>query len=68
MAATFSTKAAGLLIDRRNQVWCADVNFIPMRRGFLDLLAIIRRGRTTLPDRRRAGSDGLARQVISGGP
>jgi putative transposase len=30
-----------LTIDRPNQVWCADVTFIPMRRGFLYLVAIM---------------------------
>jgi putative transposase len=31
----------GLAIDRPNQVWCADVTYIPMRRGFLYLVAIM---------------------------
>src|SRR5271156_5484278 len=30
-----------LTIGRRNQVWCADVTYIPMRRGFLYLVAIM---------------------------
>ena len=30
-----------LSIDRPNQVWCADVTYIPMRRGFLYLVAIM---------------------------
>ncbi len=30
-----------LLIDRPNQVWCADISYIPMRRGFLYLFAIL---------------------------
>jgi putative transposase len=30
-----------LIIDRPNQVWCADVTYIPMRRGFLYLVAIM---------------------------
>ena len=30
-----------LTIDQPNQVWCADVTYIPMRRGFLYLVAII---------------------------
>jgi putative transposase len=29
-----------LTIDRPNQVWCADVTYIPMRRGFLYLVAM----------------------------
>lgn len=31
----------GLTIDRPNQVWCADITDIPMRRGFLYLVAIM---------------------------
>jgi putative transposase len=30
-----------LTIERPNQVWCADVTYIPMRRGFLYLVAIM---------------------------
>ena len=30
-----------VVIDRPNQVWCADITYIPMRRGFLYLLAIM---------------------------
>jgi transposase InsO family protein len=30
-----------LAIERLNHVWCADVTYIPMRRGFLYLLAIM---------------------------
>src|SRR5271169_1534658 len=30
-----------LTIDRPNQVWCAVVTYIPMRRGFLYLVAIM---------------------------
>jgi putative transposase len=31
----------GLHITRPNQVWCADISYIPMRRGFLYLVAIM---------------------------
>jgi putative transposase len=31
----------GLPIDRPNQVWCADITYIPMRRGFLYLVAVM---------------------------
>lgn len=31
----------GLTIDRPNQVWCADITYIPMRRGYMYLFAII---------------------------
>ena len=30
-----------LTIARRNQVWCADITYVPMRRGFLYLVAIM---------------------------
>jgi putative transposase len=31
----------GLAIDRPNQVWCSDITYIPMRHGFLYLVAIM---------------------------
>jgi len=31
----------GAVIDRPNQVWCADITYIPVRRGFLYLVAIM---------------------------
>jgi putative transposase len=31
----------GLAIDRPNQVWAADITYIPMRRGFLYLVAVM---------------------------
>ena len=31
----------GLTIERANQVWCADITYIPVRRGFLYLVAIM---------------------------
>ncbi|MCP5117729.1 MAG: IS3 family transposase, partial [bacterium] len=31
----------GLIIDRPNQVWCADITYIPVQRGFLYLVAIM---------------------------
>jgi putative transposase len=30
-----------LSIDRPNQVWCTDITYIPMRRGFLYLVAVM---------------------------
>ena len=30
-----------LVIERSNQVWCADITYIPMRRGFLYLVAVM---------------------------
>ena len=31
----------GLRVDRPNQAWCADITYLPMRRGFLYLVAIM---------------------------
>jgi putative transposase len=31
----------GLAIERPNQVWCADITYIPMRRGFAYLVAVM---------------------------
>jgi len=31
----------GMVIDRPNQVWCADITYIPVSRGFLYLVAIM---------------------------
>lgn len=31
----------GLAIERRDQVWCADITYIPVRHGFLYLVAIM---------------------------
>jgi putative transposase len=31
----------GLIIDRANQVWCADITYIPMARGFVCLVAVM---------------------------
>jgi putative transposase len=31
----------GLTIDRPNHVWCADITYIPVRRGFLYLVAVM---------------------------
>ena len=31
----------GMAIDRPNQVWCADITYIPVQRGFLYLVAVM---------------------------
>lgn len=38
---TYPYLLRGLVIDRPDQVWCADITYIPMRRGFLYLVAIM---------------------------
>jgi len=37
----FPYRLRGLSIVRPNQVWCADITFIPMRRGYMYLFAIM---------------------------
>ena len=38
---TYPYLLGGLRIDRPGQVWCADITYLPMRRGFLYLVAIM---------------------------
>ena len=38
---TYPYLLGGLRVDRPNQVWCADITYLPMRRGFLYLVAIM---------------------------
>ena len=38
---TYPYLLGGLRVDRPNQVWCADITYIPMRKGFLYLVAIM---------------------------
>jgi putative transposase len=38
---TYPYLLGGLDIDRANQVWCADITYIPMAKGFLYLVAVM---------------------------
>ena len=38
---TYPGLLRGLRVNRPNQVWCADITCIPMRRGFRHLVAIM---------------------------
>ena len=38
---TYSYLLRGLPVYRPNQVWCTDITYLPMRRGFLYLVAIM---------------------------
>src|SRR5262245_29503916 len=38
---SLSVPLRGVLIDRPNQVWAADITYIPIGRGFLYLVAIM---------------------------
>ncbi len=38
---TYPYLLGGLRVERPNQVWCADITYLPMRKGFLYLVAIM---------------------------
>ena len=67
----------GLSIDRVNQVWCSDITYIPMAKGFLYLVAIMdwhsravlawRLSNTLGADFLRRGARGSARSLWSAG-
>ncbi|WP_411351423.1 IS3 family transposase [Leisingera aquaemixtae] len=38
---TYPYLLRGLRVTRPNQVWCADITYLPMRRGFLYLVAVM---------------------------
>ncbi|WP_254696793.1 IS3 family transposase [Octadecabacter sp. SW4] len=38
---TYPYLLRSLRVDRPNQVWCADITYLPMRRGFLYLVAVM---------------------------
>ena len=38
---TYPYLLGGIRVERPNRVWCADITYIPMRRGFLNLVAIM---------------------------
>jgi putative transposase len=38
---TYPYLPRGLRVDRPNQIWCSDITYLPMRRGFLYLVANI---------------------------
>jgi putative transposase len=40
---TYLDLLGGLRVERPNQIWCADITYITMRRGFLYLVAIMER-------------------------
>jgi putative transposase len=37
----YPDRLGGLSIDRVNQVWCSDITYIPMAKGFVYLIAIM---------------------------
>ncbi len=38
---TYPYLPGGLRVERPNQVWCADITYLPMRKGFVYLVAIM---------------------------
>ncbi len=38
---TYPYLRRGVRVERPNQVWCSDITYLPMRRGFLYLVAIM---------------------------
>ncbi len=38
---TYTYLLGGLRVDQPNKVWCADITYLPMRRGFLYLVAVM---------------------------
>ena len=38
---TYPYLLGGLRVERPNQVWCVDITYLPMKRGFLYLIAIM---------------------------
>ena len=38
---TYPYLLGALRVERPNQVWCADITYLPMRKGFLYLVAIM---------------------------
>ena len=38
---TYPYLLSGLRVERPNWAWCADITYLPMRRGFLYLVAIM---------------------------
>ena len=55
----------GLIIDRPNQVWCADITYIPMAKGFIYLVAVGAAGAFRHIDPLRGPMDWFSRPVLS---
>jgi putative transposase len=55
----------GLVIDRPNQVWCADITYVPMAKGFVYLLAVGAADAFRHIDPLRGPMDWFSRRVLS---
>ena len=55
----------GLVIDRPNQVWCADITYIPMAKGFVYLVAVGAADAFRHIDPLRGPMDWFSRRVLA---
>jgi len=55
----------GLAIDRPNQVWCADITYVPLARGFVYLIAVGAADAFRHIDPLRGPMDWFSRRVLS---
>ncbi|MGC1523140.1 MAG: IS3 family transposase, partial [Steroidobacteraceae bacterium] len=55
----------GLIIYRPNQVWCADITYIPMARGFVYLAAVMDWFTSRFASLARANETLVSRRVLS---
>jgi putative transposase len=55
----------GLIIDRPNQVWCADITYIPMAKGFVYLVAVGAADAFRHIDPLRGPMDWFSRRVLA---
>jgi putative transposase len=45
----YSYEVRGVAIERPDQVWCADITYVPVASGFMYLVAFQHAGRLVLP-------------------
>jgi putative transposase len=56
----------GLIIDRPNRVWCGDITYIPMAKGFVYLVAVMDWLTSHFASLARANETLVSRRVLSG--
>jgi putative transposase len=61
----YSYLLRGLIIDRPNQVWCADITYIPMAKGFVYLAAVGAADAFRHIDPLRGPMDWFSRRVLA---
>ena len=55
----------GLIINRPNQVWCADITYVPMAKGFVYLVAVSAADAFRHVDPLRGPTDWFSRRVLA---